>query len=136
MNKIQIEWDFYYRHPIYDQYASDIYGRVIDIKNKKNLKPFQIEKIIHGQNHKKECIHKKRQRFYIDFDFDSRIDVRYALHEFVWECFNVLIPSGKMIEHIDENVYFNVLHNLHLLPHELTNFECDCFVKNENNQKQ
>ena len=39
----------------------------------------------------------------------------YPLHRFVWECYNGIIPSGKEIDHVDNNPTNDKLSNLQLL---------------------
>ena len=38
----------------------------------------------------------------------------YPLHNFVWECFNGIVPEGKVVVHIDGNKRNNVISNLDL----------------------
>ena len=39
----------------------------------------------------------------------------YQAHRFIWECFNGLIPEGKVIDHINDNKEDNRLCNLQLI---------------------
>ena len=39
----------------------------------------------------------------------------YHVHRFVWECFNNVIPEGKVIDHINNNKEDNCLCNLQLI---------------------
>ena len=42
----------------------------------------------------------------------------YQAHRFVWECFNGIIPEGKVIDHINNNKEDNRLCNLQLFTHQ------------------
>ena len=117
---------FLKKHPIYDEYSSVETGVVKNVKTGEIIKPFQIKEIVPGECHKKECVQYKYQYLFIDIDYYSRINVRYPLHVFIWECFYGLVPIGSMVEHIDGHRIFNVLDNLHLVPYKPTNFHCDC----------
>ena len=39
----------------------------------------------------------------------------YCVHRFIWECFNDLIPDGKVIDHINNDKTDNRLCNLQLM---------------------
>ena len=43
------------------------------------------------------------------------IQKRYQVHRFVWECYNGIIPDGKVIDHINNNKKDNRLCNLQLM---------------------
>ena len=98
--KIQMNNSVYKIHPIYDLYAADENGNVMNIVKKVPMKGnenhsgymyFSIRK--HGQNNVKS----------------------FSVHRFVWECFNGVIPEGKVIDHINDIKDDNRLSNLQLL---------------------
>ena len=87
-------------HPIYNLYAGSKDGNVINIikqvphKGSKNHSCYLnvcVRK--HGQSGVKGC----------------------QVHRFVWECFNGVIPEGKVIDHINNNKEDNRLCNLQLV---------------------
>ena len=95
MNKIEIENCVYKVHPVYNLYASDENGNIIHLvrqvpspgqKHKSGYSFCMVRK--HGQNGQKG----------------------YYVHRFVYECFNGIIPDGKVIDHDD-----NRLCNLQLM---------------------
>ena len=43
------------------------------------------------------------------------IQKRYQVHRFVWECYNGIIPDGKVINHINNDKEDNRLCNLQLM---------------------
>ena len=86
-------------HPVYDLYASDENGHIIHI----------IKKVPHKGN--KNC------RGYILCSV-KKYGCRhkgYLVHRFIWECFNGLIPEGKVIDHINNNKEDNRLCNLQFI---------------------
>ena len=66
---------------------------------------------------------------------------RYYVHRFVWECFNGVIPEGKVIDHINDVRHDNRLCNLQLLtPSEnnkkaATNIDYTFIANNHKNRK-
>ena len=80
MNTIHISGETYYCHPIYDQYASNRYGEVINIVNKTQ----QRGKLGWGN--------------YMFFDIEKEL---YPVHLFIWECFHGVQPERKVVVHID-----------------------------------
>ena len=102
MNKIEINECVYNIHPVYDLYASDKDGNVINIIKKVPMKGNEngrgylncgVRK--HGQNGQKT----------------------FSVHRFVWECHNGIIPKDKVVDHINEVKDDNRLCNLQLLTH-------------------
>ena len=99
MSKIKMNDCVYSVHPIYDLYASDENGNVINIIKKV---PNKGNKEYNGYM---QCNVRKsggRQK-------------KYSVHRFVWECFNGIIPEGKVIDHINSNKEDNELSNLQLV---------------------
>ena len=103
MIKITINKCVYSVHPVYDLYASDENGNVINIikkvprkgtKNNSGYMLYGVRK--HAQTGKKT----------------------YHVHRFVWECFNGNIPKGKVIDHINNDKEDNRLCNLQLVTHQ------------------
>ena len=100
MNKIEIENCVYKVHPVYNLYASDENGNIIHLvkqvpstgnKHKSGYSFCMVRK--HGQNGQKG----------------------YYVHRFVYECFNGIIPDGKVIDHVNNIKDDNRLCNLQLM---------------------
>ena len=104
MTKITINEYVYFVHPIFDLYASDENGSIINI----------IKKVPHKGN--------KTHRGYLNVGMrkhgQSGVKGCQA-HRFVWECFNGMIPEGKVIDHINNNKEDNRLCNLQLITQQL-----------------
>ena len=103
MNKIEIENCVYKVHPVYNLYASDGNGNIIHLvkqvpstgqKRKNGYLFCMVRK--HGQNGQKG----------------------YYVHRFVYECFNGIIPDGKVIDHVNNIKDDNRLCNLQLMSHQ------------------
>ena len=95
------EGNAYFTHPTYIRYASDRYGYVVDIKNKVFINQDELG--------------------YIHIE-DKNNTVKYRLDNFVWECFNDIIPKNRVIKHIDGDKLNNELSNLTIVRE---NGECD-----------
>ena len=100
MSTIEIENCVYKVHPVYNLYASDGNGNIIHLvrqvpspgqKNKNGYLFCMVRK--HGQNGQKG----------------------YYVHRFVYECFNGIIPDGKVIDHVNNIKDDNRLCNLQLM---------------------
>ena len=85
MSKIEIDNCVYHVDPVCSLYASDENGNIIHIvkqvpfigkKHKSGYLLCNVRK--HGQNGQKG----------------------YIVHRFIWECFNGIIPDGKVIDHV------------------------------------
>ena len=100
MSKIEIENCVYCCHPMYDLYAANKAGNVINI----------IKKVPHKGNEKTNgymmCGVRKHGQ-------NGQRSV--YVHRFVWECFNGLIPEGKVIDHINNIKDDNRLCNLQMM---------------------
>ena len=99
MTNIEIKNCVYSVHPVYDLYASDENGNIIHIIKKV---PDKGKKTYNGYI---QCMVRK---------YGGKQKIYYA-HRFVWECFNGLIPEGKVIDHINDDKVDNRLCNLQLL---------------------
>ena len=93
MGTISIKGRTYYCHPIYNKYAVNGFSPIIDVVKKENY--FGVE-------------------IYDGYSFVKMGKENYPLHNFVWECFNGIIPEGKVVVHIDGNKRNNVISNLDL----------------------
>ena len=100
MSKIEINNCVYKVHPVYSLYASDENGNIIHIvkqvpfiRQKHNRGYLLCNVRKHGQNGQKG----------------------YIVHRFIWECFNGVIPDGKMIDHVNNIKDDNKLCNLQLM---------------------
>ena len=100
MSNIKINNCVYKVHPVYDLYASDENENIINLtkqvpspgqKHKSGYLLCMVRK--HGQNGQKG----------------------YMVHRFVYECFNSIIPDGKVIDHVNNIKDDNRLCNLHLM---------------------
>ena len=97
MEKIEINNCVYKLHPVYDLYASNEAGKVINIVKKC---PMTGTKNHNGYN---MCAVRKH---------GQKGQKQYYVHRFVWECFNGLIPEGKVIDHENDIKTDNRLCNL------------------------
>ena len=93
-------------HPIYDLYAGSEVGNIIHI----------IKKVTNKGNNQHNsylniCVRKHGQSGVKGFQ----------VHRFIWECFNGLIPEGKVIDHINNDKEDNRLCNLQLLTSQQNN---------------
>ena len=100
MTTITINNCVYSVHPIYDLYASDENGNIINI----------IEKVPRKGNKSNTGYMMCRVRKY-----GQSGQKTYYVHRFVWECFKNVIPEGKVIDHINSNKEDNRLCNLQLI---------------------
>lgn len=84
-------------HPVYNLYAANKNGEIIHIIKKNLSRELIITPVIYllmlekyGDQHQK----------------------RMLAHRFIWECFYVIIPEGKVIDHINDKRDDNRLCNL------------------------
>ena len=100
MTNIEINNCVYKVHPVYNLYASDGNGNIIHLvrqvpspgqKHKSGYLVCRVRK--HGQNGQKN----------------------YYVHRFAYECFNGIIPDGKVIDHVNNIKDDNRLCNLQLM---------------------
>ena len=99
MEKIEIEKCVYSVHPIYDLYAADQNGNIINLVKKVPRKGVvrhdgYLAAKVRKYGHKQKSM---------------------QAHRFIWECFNDLIPEGKVIDHINDDKKDNRLCNLQML---------------------
>ena len=100
MITITINECVYNLHPIYNLYAGSKDGNIINI----------IKRVPHKGN--------KTPRGYLNFCMRKHGQPGlkgYQVHRFVWECFNGIIPEGKVIDHINNDKEDNRLCNLQLV---------------------
>ena len=102
MSNISINENVYNIHQVYDIYAANENGEIINICRKVPMKGRKdhrgyMQCIVRGFGKRKKS---------------------YLVHPFVWECFNGLIPEGKVIDHINNNKEDNRLCNLQLVTHQ------------------
>lgn len=100
MSKIEIENKNYRVHPIYDLYAASEDGKIIHIK-----KQIPITGRVKKNGYVICSVRKFRQTG----------QKKCYVHLFVWECYNGLIPDGKVIDHINDDKKDNLLCNLQLM---------------------
>ena len=99
MINIMINENVYSIHQVYDLYAANKNGEVIHI-----IKKVPTQGIKHKNGYMQCNVRKYGERQNI-----------YYVHRFVWECFNGLIPEGKVIDHINNDKEDNRLCNLQLV---------------------
>ena len=100
MSNIEINNCVYKVHPVYNLYASDENGNIIHLVK-------QVPFI--GQKHKNGylfCMVRKHRQ---------NGQKGYYVHRFVYECFNGIIPDGKVIDHVNNIKDDNRLCNLQLM---------------------
>ena len=99
MINLNIDNSLFNVHPIYDLYAADKNGNIINIIKKKQFKGNK------KRNGNLKCMVRRHKG----------IAKNYHVHRFVWECFNGIIEGGKVIDHINSNKEDNSLANLKLV---------------------
>lgn len=82
-------------HPIYVLYASSRCGKIININRKRS---------IFGSGYLLQSVRKS----------DDVTQTTYHYQRFIWECYNCLIPSGFVVDHINNKKTDNRLKNLQL----------------------
>ena len=87
-------------HPVFDLYAANEAGEVINIVKKDSMKGRKTN------NGYMMCAVRK---------YTQRGQTNLYIHRFVWECFHQLIPDGKVIDHINNKKEDNRLCNLQLM---------------------
>jgi len=100
MNKIEIENCVYQIHPVYDLYAANEAGYIINIVKKDSIKSSKMNTGYTMCN-----VRRHAQNGY----------KTVYVHRFVYECFNGLIPKDKVIDHVNNIKDDNRLCNLQLL---------------------
>ena len=93
----------FYKHDVFDSYAANKDGVVINLKNKKIMKM------------------SKNYSGYLNFSIDNKKHKKtksYFQHRFVFEVFNGKIPPHLEIDHINGNKTDNQKINLQLLTHK------------------
>ena len=103
MTTITINECVYYVHPIYDLYAGSKDGTLINI-----IKKIPIQGKRQHNGYLNVCVRKHGQS-------GQKV---YQVHQFIWECFNGVIPEGKVIDHINNDKEDNRLCNLQLVTHQ------------------
>ena len=103
MNQIKINNCVYNIHQVYDLYAVDKEGNIINI----------VKKVPMKGNKDKYGYMLCGVRKYAEKSYKT-----YRVHRFVWECFNGNIPEDKVIDHINEIKDDNRLINLQLLTNQ------------------
>ena len=99
MNKITINECVYNIHPIYNLYAVSENGEILHIC--KNIK-------MKGNNNHTGYLVCNAKKC-------SRKSKPISIHRFIWECFNGVIPTNKVGDHINNDKTDNRLCNLQLL---------------------
>ena len=97
MNPIYHRGYIYKRHPIFHTYAASERGFVIDINKKVEIK---------AQHHNGNS--------YLDLKMGV-LEKMYESGQFVWECFNGIIPVNGVIKNINGDYRRRGLHNFKLV---------------------
>ena len=100
MSNIEINNCVYKVHPVYNLYASDENGNIIHLVKQV---PFAGQKQKSGYM---LCMVRKHRQ---------NGQKGYSVHRFVFECFNGIIPDGKVIDHVNNIKDDNRLCNLQLM---------------------
>ena len=100
MSNIEINECVYKVHPVYDLYAANEAGEVINIVKKDPMKGNMTKS---GYMH---CMVRKHTQ---------KGQKTMFVHRFVYECFNGLIPKDEVIDHINNEKTDNRLCNLQLM---------------------
>lgn len=112
MTEIKINDCVYKIHPIYDLYAGSEDGNIINI-----IRRIPNSGRVHKSGYLMFNVRKHRQSG----------NKTYYVHRFIYECYNGVIPDGKVIDHINDNKVDNRLCNLQLLTQQQN---CKKSVKN------
>ena len=103
MTTITINEIVYYVHPKYKLYAASEHGDIVNIIEQK---PLKFSKLSSGHS----CFEMKKD--------DESDFIYHRVNEFVWVCFNGIIPKEKVIKHINDNLEDNRLKNLNLITYK------------------
>ena len=99
MSKIEINECVYSVHQIYDLYAADENGKIINI----------VKKVpTYGTKQKNGYLFIGARKY-------GHKPKSMQAHRFIWECFNGVIPAGKVIDHINDDKQDNRLCNLQMM---------------------
>ena len=99
MSNIEIKNCVYKLHSVYDLYAANEDGDIINIVKKDHI----------GYKHYTGYMYCSVRKY------GQKSQKRYRVHRFIWECFNGLIPNDKVIDHINDIKDDNRLCNLQLV---------------------
>ena len=100
MSKIEINNCVYKIHPVYDLYGADEDGNIINI-----VKKVPMKGVKHTTGYTMCTVRKHAQKGHKTLQ----------VHRFVYECYNGIIPEGKVIDHINDIKNDNRLSNLQLM---------------------
>ena len=100
MSKIEINECVYKIHPVYDLYAADENGNIINI-----IKKMPIKGVKNKLGYMSCAVRKHGQKGY----------KWYRVNRFIYECYNGIISEGKVIDHINNIKDDNRLCNLQLM---------------------
>ena len=100
IGQIRVKNKIYWKHPVYDVYAADLDGNVINISRKV---PMKGNKMYNG--YRLVAVRGSGQKNW----------KTYLVHRFVYECIFGLIPDGMVIDHLDNDKENNSLINLQVV---------------------
>ena len=112
MTKIIINNRVFKTHPIYNLFAGSKDGYVINI----------VKQVPYKCNRNKYGYRQIKVRRYGESEQKN-----FMAHKFIWECFNGVIPEGKVINHKNDDKEDNRLCNLDLMTQQQN---CKKAVKN------
>ena len=101
--KVIIDGVKYYKHPVFDRYAANKNGKVINVKTGRIMKMT------------------KNNVGYLYFSiYDKKLEkhLKYSNHRFVFEVFKGVIPKCFEVDHINNIKLDNRVKNLQLLTHK------------------
>ena len=99
MSKIEMKDCVYHVHPIHDLYPASKDGNIIHIVKQRLMKGYD---------------NPSGYLYFTAWKKGQKGNKTYRVHRFVWECYNGLIPDGKVIDHINDIKDDNRLCNLQL----------------------
>ena len=89
----------FYTHPIYEKYAANKYGEIMNVRIRKPMLGN-----INNNGYLRFCISVSKNKV-----------KNYLIHRFIYECFYGMIESDKYINHINFNRKDNRLENLEVV---------------------
>ena len=96
--------DKLFRHPVFDNYASDSRGNVYSMNYNKTGAIKRLSEVNNGNGYLQVCLWK-----------DGK-PKSYLVHRFVYECIIGEIPEGFHVDHVDFNRQNNSIDNLRAIP--------------------
>ena len=99
LKQIIFNGDCYHIHPVYELYASNIKGHVIDTDKKENVETVKYGNLLY-------IVMKYHHLPYIKL---------YSKSKLIWECFHGVISKYSSVVHLNDDKRDNRLYNLKLI---------------------